>query len=79
MKWKMYVLKCDQGYLKSDPREGFLLVSLAQASVWNEPNDNQIQAMTSCARKKGMANLRIAALCIKETDFARAVIPGCTD
>lgn len=63
---KLFVLKCHSGYVRSDSRLGCLCVGLDKASVFNEENLMQLEALSQRAAREGIKSVRLVELKVIE-------------
>jgi len=66
----LFVLKCDSGYLKKVPN-GCQCLSIEQATVFNQPNEGEIEYLVGYGNNNGLKNIRLAELSIFEKDYVR--------
>ncbi|ATW26791.1 hypothetical protein [Candidatus Formimonas warabiya] len=65
----LYVLKCDQGYIRHREFQDFTNASLEKASVFSPEQYDQIKRARDGAKKAGMKNVRLVELTITEKEL----------
>jgi len=69
---KLYVLKCDGGYVRSNSPQGCSCVEIEKASVFREKNTMESEALAQRAIMEGINNVRLVELkVIEKVDSAR--------
>lgn len=63
---KLYVLKCDGGYVRNMDLNKCKCVPIEKASVFNEKNLPEAKALMKCAKREGLNNVRVVELIVTE-------------
>ncbi len=63
---KLYVLKCDGGYVRSNSPQGCSCVEIDKASVYKEINLMELETLSNRAARKGIKNVRLVVLKVIE-------------
>ncbi len=66
---KLYVIKCDGGYVKKSVLPKYECVPIEKASVFNERNLREAEALVKYARNDKINNVRIVELIITEREI----------
>ena len=63
----LYIIKCDEGYLRKANPTGFKITSIEKASVFNDQDDPELNILRGQALRTGLCGLRLVKLSIKES------------
>lgn len=63
----LYIIKCDDGYLRKASPTGFTITSMEKASVFNDKDDPELDVLRGQALCSGVCGMRLVKLSINES------------
>jgi hypothetical protein len=62
----LYLLKCQQGYIKKEGTEGLAIVALEKASVFKNKDSKELNSLKEQAILSGIKEISLVMLTIRE-------------